>query len=150
MNYRPYCPGDFSQLYAIEQLCFQPPLRFPRNYMRRLVVRRTAATWIAERDGQMTGFAVIDWAVEAGQTVAYIQTLEVAPAHRNRGIATELLRHIESSARDAGAQVSWLHVAEGNAPAILLYEAQGYLLQGREENYYGQGIHALIFAKPLE
>ena len=154
MLFRLYRPQDFSQLYAIEQACFQPPFRFPRRYMRQLVDSHAAATWIAEEDQQMAGFAIVDWTREltreSGQAIAYIQTVEVTPTHRNRGIANELLRRIESSAGAAGATALWLHVAEQNAAAIRLYQAHSYLPQGREENYYAAGIPALIFAKTLE
>jgi ribosomal-protein-alanine N-acetyltransferase len=149
MHYRLYFPADFPQLYAIERECFQPPFRFPRRYMRQLVDSPDSATWIAEEDQQMTGFAIVEWTSESENITAYIQTLEVAPAHRHRAIATELLRRLETSATTACAAAIRLHVAESNAPAIHLYQAHGYLLQGREENYYSQGIPALIFAKPL-
>ena len=158
MLYRPYLPADFPQLYSIEQLCFQPPFRFPRPYMRQLIANPNSATWISEstpaestpaaQDHQMTGFAIVDWDTQAQQT-AYIQTLEVAPAHRRRGIATELLRLVETSAIAAGAKILWLHVAEENASAIRLYQHHGFQPQGREENYYAPGIPALIFSKPL-
>jgi len=98
----------------------------------------------------MAGFAIIFWAQCPEQPLAYIQTIEVAPAQRKRGIASELLRRVEASARSAGAHVIWLHVAETNAPAISLYRAHGYIEQGREENYYAEGIPALLYAKPIE
>jgi ribosomal-protein-alanine N-acetyltransferase len=150
MHYRLYLPEDFPQLYAIEQLCFQPPLRFPRRYMQQLVSSPNAATWIAEANQQMTAFAIIDWDLEANPIHAYIQTLEVAPAHRKQGIATQLLHCLESSAIAARAHLLGLHVAESNAPAIRLYQAHGYQPQGREESYYAPGIPALIYAKPLD
>jgi ribosomal-protein-alanine N-acetyltransferase len=149
VHYRLYRPEDFPQLYAIEQLCFQPPFRFSRSYMRQLVASPNAATWIAEEEQQMTGFAIADWTREATQTAAYIQTVEVAPPHRKHGIATELLDRLEASARTAGASAIGLHVAEQNASAIRLYRAHGYHPQGREESYYAPGIAALIYAKPL-
>jgi ribosomal-protein-alanine N-acetyltransferase len=150
MLYRLYRTGDFPQLYAIELACFQPPFRFGPRTMRQLVGCLDSATWIAEEDRQMAGFAIADWTQDAGQTVAYIQTVEVAPNHRGRGIASELLRLIESSARAAGAQVLWLHVAEQNAPAVRLYRAHGYLCQGREEDYYAPGLPALVYVKSLD
>jgi [ribosomal protein S18]-alanine N-acetyltransferase len=147
--YRRYQPEDFAQLYAIEMVCFQTPFRFPLRYMRELVGSSNSATWIAEEDLQMCGFAIVEWTEEEGQAIAYIQTIEVTPVQRNRGLASELLRRIETSASAVGAQVLWLHVAEANAAAIHLYLAHGYLHQGREENYYASGIPAFIYAKPL-
>ncbi len=147
--YRLYRPDDFAQLYAIELACFQPPFRFARSYMRQLVESPDSATWIAEEQRQMTGFAIVVWIPDPVETIAYIQTIEVDPAQRKRGIATRLLRQLETSARDVRAQVIWLHVSESNASAIRLYQAHGYLPQGREEDYYAPGIHALRFFKSL-
>lgn len=150
MTYRLYAANDFPQLYAIEEICFQPPHRFSRAYMRHLVRAANAAIWIAEEDGQMAGFAIAEWSVDSVKSEAYIQTIEVAPALRGRGIAGELLRRIEDSAHSAGAQTIWLHVDAENQAAIHLYQANGYLCEGREDGYYGRGRAALIYAKPLQ
>jgi ribosomal protein S18 acetylase RimI-like enzyme len=147
MNYRLYQPADFPTLYAIEEVCFQPPLRFGRGYMRRLVSSEDAATWIAEEDGRMAGFAIVEWSGEAGAIAAYIQTIEVAPERRGRGVGGELMRRMEQSAQAAGARVIWLHVDAENAGAIRLYEAHGYRREGREANYYPRGRAALIYVK---
>lgn len=150
MEYRLYRQDDFAQLYEIELACFVQPFRFSRQAMLKLVADPSSATWIAEDHEQLAGFAIIFWAKPPEQPLAYIQTIEVAPAERNRGIARELLHRMEESAKSAGAHVIWLHVAEANVPAIRLYETHGYRLQGREANYYGKGIPALLYAKPIE
>jgi ribosomal-protein-alanine N-acetyltransferase len=147
--YRLYRGEDFSQLYAIELECFRPPFRFARGYMRQLIESPDSATWIAEEQGRMTGFAIVVWIPDPEQTIAYIQTLEVAPEHRRRGIGKRLLRQLEISARNAGAEAVWLHVAEQNPSAIRLYQAQGYFPQGREEDYYAPGVDALTYARAL-
>jgi ribosomal protein S18 acetylase RimI-like enzyme len=148
--YRLYAPPDFDSLYAIEELCFQPQFRFSRKYMRQIVSHSNSVTWIAEQDGQLGGFAIVEWARGPSGTIAYIQTIEVAPDRRKQGIGRELLRRVEASARAASALAIWLHVHAENAPAIQLYESHGYLLEGREEDYYAPGHAALIYGKPLE
>jgi ribosomal protein S18 acetylase RimI-like enzyme len=149
VEYRLYQLDDFPQLYALEELCFQPPDRFSRRYLRSLVSRANAATWIAEEDGCLTGFAIVVWAQRKSEITAYIQTIEVAPETRRGGVGRELLRRLEASVQTAGAALIWLHVEATNAAALHLYEAQGYRCQGRRENYYPEGRAALIFAKPL-
>jgi ribosomal protein S18 acetylase RimI-like enzyme len=154
MIYRLYAHGDFPALYAIEEACFQPPLRFDRRYMRQLVDAAKAATWVAEEDGAMAGFAIVEWTREPGGEngglTAYIQTIEVAPGLRGRGIGRELLRRIESSAQAAGAGAIWLHVDAANERAIALYEANGYRRGKRAEHYYGRGRPALIYSKTVQ
>jgi ribosomal protein S18 acetylase RimI-like enzyme len=146
---RPYTAEDFASLYAIEEFCFQPPLRFGHGQMRRLIHSRNAATWIAEQDGLICGFAIVEWMREGGGIVAYIQTIEVTPDRRGKGVGGELLRRVEGSARAAGARQIWLHVDAENAAAIRLYEANGYRIEGRRENYYPLGRAALICLKTL-
>lgn len=150
MHYRLYRPADFEPLYAIEQLCFQPPLRFPRRYMRSVIDNHDSATWIAEESDEMAGFAIVEWAGPPKDRYAYIQTLEVAPNHRRRGIARDLLSHLESSAQSAASIAIWLHVDIENLPAIRLYRAHGYEKQGREEHYYARNRHAEVYAKSLQ
>lgn len=149
MLYRPYAANDFDPLYAIEEVCFEPPLRFSRRYMRSLVTAANAATWIAEEDGRMAGFAIVEWTESLEALLAYVQTIEIAPEQRGRGAGHELLRRVEDSALAAGAASIWLHVDEENRAAIALYQSHGYLCKDREEGYYGRGRAALIFEKAL-
>jgi [ribosomal protein S18]-alanine N-acetyltransferase len=149
VNYRLYVPRDFDSLYAIEEACFQTRFRFSRKYMQQIVSHSNSATWIAEEDGQMGGFAIAEWARGASGAIGYIQTIEVIPERRKQGLGRELLRRIEDSAFASSAQAIWLHVHAENAPAIHLYESHGYLLEGREEDYYAPGHAALIYGKPL-
>lgn len=149
VDFRLYRRGDFAQLYAIEEACFEPPLRFGRGYMRQLIARSQAATWIAEENGRMLGFAIVEWSTTPAEAVAYIPTIEVAAAARGRGVGGELLRRIEASTRAAGASVLWLHVDAENVPAIRLYEAYGYRRWGSEAGYYGRGRAALVYGKGL-
>jgi len=150
MIYRPYISADFPALYDIEEICFQPPFRFGRRYMRRLLESPGTTSWIAEEDGQIAAFAVADCEWEPTGLRAYIQTIEVLPGMRGRGIGNELLRRIEDSVRHLGAQAIWLHVDSQNAAAIRLYESHGYTCEGRNDRYYPQGRAALVYRKPLE
>jgi ribosomal protein S18 acetylase RimI-like enzyme len=150
VHYRLYTPQDFDLLYAIEEACFQTRFRFSRKYMRQIISRANSVTWIAEEDGEMAGFAIVEWTQGPGGVIGYIQTIEVAPARRNRGVGRELLRRIEDSARAASADAIWLHVHAENDPAIRLYETNGYVREGKEEDYYAAGQAALIYGKRLE
>jgi ribosomal protein S18 acetylase RimI-like enzyme len=149
VQYRHYRPADFAQFYAIEEMCFQPPIRFSRRYLRQIIESGNSATWVAEQDGSVAGFSVADFTTEFDRSFAYIQTIEVAPAHRNQGIGSELLRRTEDSARAGGATVIWLHVDAANEAAIHLYQAHGYRHQGRQEHYYYRGRAADVYMKSL-
>lgn len=149
MHYRLYEPADFPDLYAIEEVCFQHPYRFTRRYMRQLIASPNSATWIAEQNSTMTGFAIVEWAQQVSGVVAYIATIEVLPEFRKLGIGAELLRRLEGSANAEQAIAIWLHVDLENAPAIRLYERLGYQNSGRAENFYARNGPAAIYVKHL-
>lgn len=164
MLYRPYTLEDFDRLYAIEERCFEPTFRFDRRYMRQLISRRDSATWIAEEDRSLHGFAIVHWSkqgkgVPSDRTsalgckdgvAAYIETIEVTPEARGQGVGSQLLSRVEGSARLAGSALIWLHVEAANAAAIRLYEAKGYSCKGRQDDYYPLGHAALIYLKRLD
>lgn len=149
MEYRLFKPVDFPALYAVEELCFEPTFRFSRRYIRQLIESPDSATWIAEEATGLVGFSVVEWPGEPGQSAAYIQTIEVHPAFRGRGIGAELLIRAEESARAAGAYSIALHVDIENAAAIGLYESRGYVRAGREEHYYARHRAAYVYEKPI-
>lgn len=150
MLFRVYQPSDFPQLYAIEESCFEPPLRFGRAYMRSLLRSKDTVAWVAEDNGKLAGFAIIEWSGPPGDIVGYIQTIEVSPAFRRRGVGLELLRRLEVSARAAGATQIWLHVDTENDPAIRLYRSEGYEHKARHAHYYARTRDAEIYCKQLD
>ena len=117
--------------------------------MRWLVQAQNAATWVAEDDGALTGFAIVEWTQAIHEISAYIQTIEVLPELRGQGVGGALLKHMEGSALAAGASTIWLHVDVGNFGAICLYETNGFLRSGDEENYYAPGRGAYVYRKQL-
>jgi [ribosomal protein S18]-alanine N-acetyltransferase len=149
MHYRLYEPADFHDLYAIEEVCFLPPERFTRRYMRQLIAGRNSATWVAEQEGTLRGFAIVEWAQQTSGLVAYVATIEVLPEFRKHGLGAELLRRLEASANAERANAIWLHVATENASAIRLYERLGYSTSGRAENFYARNRPAAIYVKQL-
>jgi ribosomal-protein-alanine N-acetyltransferase len=70
----------------------------------------------------------------------------VAPTSRGQGIAIALLDALEATALTHGAERLFLEVRADNAPAIGLYERQGFEKIGRRPRYYADGVDALLFA----
>ena len=149
MHYRLFEPADFHDLYAIEEVCFQPPYRFTRRYMRQLIASSNSATWIAEEARTMVGVAILEWAQQSSGVMAYIATIEVLPQFRKAGLGAELLRRLEGSANAERAVAIWLHVDLENSSAIRLYERMGYQNSGRAENFYARNRAAAIYVKQL-
>lgn len=88
---------------------------------------------------------------------AELLTLATDPGARRKGLARELMDRFEAAARDRGAVVAFLEVAETNAAALALYHGCGYRPVGRRPGYYpGTGqdaaaapVAAMILSKPL-
>jgi len=149
---RQFAADDLRAMYAIEEACFEPGVRFSRALMRSLAGDANCRTWLGIVDEVRVGFAVVGLrgdheANSAGVAAAYIWTIEVLPAFRRRGVARALLTRVEESAREAGCAAVELHVSERNADAVDLYEGQGYLRCGIEPEYYGRGENALRYRK---
>lgn len=84
---------------------------------------------------------------------AEILMLATRPEARRRGLARALLHRFHSSAKAQGAARAFLEVAEDNAPAAALYEAEGYHPVGRRRGYYrrktGPAADAICLARDL-
>jgi GNAT superfamily N-acetyltransferase len=94
---------------------FDPPQgSFFVGYLDGLPVARGA--WRRRRD-------VIAHGTDAS---AEIKRMYVAPHVRGRGLAREMLAHLERTARDAGAEVMVLETGTAQPEALALYESSGY------------------------
>jgi GNAT superfamily N-acetyltransferase len=61
-----------------------------------------------------------------GEQCAEIKRMFVRPGARRRGIARQILRHLEAEIRHRGFRSIVLETGCGNAEAMALYEAEGY------------------------
>lgn len=140
---------DLRALYAIEEACFEPSVRFSRALMRRLAHDPDCRVWLGILDAVRVGFAIVGLRGEDDPKAAYIWTIEVLPAFRRRGVARQLLMRVEESAREAGCTAIELHVSERNADALALYAAAGYAQFGVEAGFYGRDEDGLRYRKTL-
>jgi ribosomal-protein-alanine N-acetyltransferase len=141
--------SDLRALYAVEEVCFAPPLRFSRSLMRSLANDPNCRTWLGIVDNVRAGFAIVGLSSDDDDSVAYIWTIEVLPAFRRMGVARQLLARVEESAREAGCEAIELHVSERNLDAVALYESCGFVRLGVELEFYGWGEHGLRYRKVI-
>jgi ribosomal protein S18 acetylase RimI-like enzyme len=146
---RRFADPDLRALYAIEEACFEPAVRFSRSLMRSLAHDPGCRTWLGIVDEVRVGFAIVGLRGEQDPQSAYIWTIEVLPAFRRLGVARQLLMRVEESAREAGCTAIELHVSERNAAGLALYEAAEYLRIGVDAEYYGRREDAFRYRKEL-
>jgi GNAT superfamily N-acetyltransferase len=77
---------------------------------------------VAERDGHVVGY--VDTLPFDG--AAHVRNLVVADSARGAGIGTALMHAAAARCRAAGITAWHLNVAEGNAPAIAIYQKLGF------------------------
>ena len=135
---------DVAAMYELDVICFDEPFRFDLASMERFVAREGAIVVLAESRQELTGFIILHQ--EAGR-VAYVVTLNVAPAFRRQGLAQALVYEAERQALEAGSERIRLHVFVDNTPAISFYERMDYLLEDRDDGFYGVGRDAYVYTK---
>lgn len=65
-----------------------------------------------------------------------LNELHIAPAHRRRGLARELLTIVAVTARDNGAREIWLETQNVNVAAVRAYRRLGFTLTGIDTTRY--------------
>ncbi len=84
---------------------------------------------------------------------AELLTIAVDPAQRRQRIASRLMATLLETAKCHGVEEVFLEVAEGNTPAIALYETSGFTRRATRKGYYigpnGQKINALIMVRSI-
>lgn len=143
MDILPATLRDLSALYRLERVCFArdswsffdliATLTFPD------VVRLKAV-----QNGSMIGFVAGD--PRPSQGLAWIATLGVLPDFRRQGVGRALLRACEARLRASRLRLS---VRLSNAPAIMMYEQEGYRTIDRWRRYYSDGEDAIVMEKVL-
>ena len=67
---------------------------------------------------------------------AYITNVAVLESHRKKGIGRALIKAAADSAKSRNCEFITLEVRVSNAPAIALYESEGFELLGTRKNFY--------------
>ena len=105
---------------------------------------------VVEDEGAVAGFAVYTLLLAVFPPDAELESLAVAPAFRRRGLAAALLQAAIAAALAAGAESLTLEVRTGNAPALALYDQQGFQAAGIRKGYYASPTeNAVVMQLPL-
>ena len=147
---REYLEGDLDRIVRLDERCFEEEFRFDRSSMKAYVEARNAVSLIAEKEGEIVGFAIAHIDRGAAGWRGYVVTLDVATEYRRRGLAGQMMQALEMLAEAAGAQRMELHVFTENDAAIRFYERIGYERVARRWRFYGaEGLDAFEYRKEL-
>lgn len=122
----------FRQLLGVFGEAFEEPKTsgsaIPSEpYLRRLLGGSSVIALGAVSEGRVVGglVAYVLDKLEQERSEIYIYDLAVAETHRRRGIATALIRLLQTIAKERGAYVIYVQADLGDEPAVRLYESLG-------------------------
>lgn len=98
-----------------------------KEYLRDLLAKDHVVVLVALDGGEIVG-GLVAYELpkfEQARSELYIYDLAVAAAHRRRGVATALIRHLQEIASHRDAWVIFVQADYGDDPAIALYEKLG-------------------------
>jgi ribosomal-protein-alanine N-acetyltransferase len=88
MRLREYTESDLEAIFALDEVCFEPPFRFSARVMQQFAEARNALTVVAETEmGEIAGFCIAHVERAGKGFRAYVVTLDVAPQCRRHGLA---------------------------------------------------------------
>lgn len=136
-------PQDCAVLADIDKQVFSTPLS-ERGFEREFT-NPDATTLIAERDGEVIGYANL-WNI-CGEVT--LNNIAVIRTERSNGAGTQLMR--EAFLRFSGCDFITLEVRASNEGAIRFYKRFGFVQVGKRRNFYDKPVEdALLMTIDLE
>ena len=143
---REYRPGDFETLWKINQACFARGISYTRRELAFYMARKRGFTLVAESEGRIIGFVVVD---RDRQGQGHVITIDVLPEARRSGLGSRLMEAAEERLRGLGYSVVMLEVAVDNDAALAFYKRHGYSIVHTLPRYYLDSVDALVLSKDL-
>ena len=130
MNIRELCREDLPALRILEDRCFSDA--WSDALLEDLLSSEYDRCCVLEDGEKIIGYVN----VRVLGDEAELMRICILPEYRGQGLSGGLLeRGMEDMIR-CGAKAATLEVRAGNLPAVRLYEAHGFVLEGYRKNYY--------------
>lgn len=139
----PMDKSHLDQVARLDRELFTRP--WSRDSWESELYNTTVSLVVAETgDGTVLGYGVLGVILDEG----CLEKLATHPDHRRQGVAQAILNSFLRYGRQRLAYIG-LEVREDNAPAIALYEKNGFRTTGRRKNYYSE-VHKDALLMELE
>jgi ribosomal-protein-alanine N-acetyltransferase len=146
VHLRPYTPGDFDQLYALDQQCFPRGIAYSKrmlaSFLRSprvhgIVAEDSPAAAHTPSAGTSPDPAIVAFLItEENPPIGHILTLDVAPSHRRHNVGSQLLALGEQQLAARGIVSIVLETSVENAPGVAFWQRHGYRTVGIHPRYY--------------
>lgn len=123
--------SDAEAVARLEAAAFARPWTL-KDFLYEMRENPVARYLVAERDGQLLGFAGVHIILDEG----HITNIAVAEEARGQGIGRELALGLMQYAANLGVVYLTLEVRAGNEKAIGLYRSLGFVKVGVRARYY--------------
>ena len=125
---------DIDAIFEIEQKCFPGQTSYSKRQLRYLVLNANSISLVARDKETIKAFIIVTF--REGNVSCNIETIDVDPAFKNKGLGLKLLMAAEKEMKERGMRSCQLEVSEGNKSALNLYRKAGYIFKERLEGYY--------------
>ncbi len=109
----------------------------------RALHRTNVEVIVAKRGSEVLGFALL----ELGDDKAHLLLLAVMPLYRRQGVASALMRWLDTLCTTAGLFEIRLEVRAQNAGAISFYKRLGFVIERRRVGYYQGREDAFVMSR---
>lgn len=143
---RDYRRQDFETLWKLDQACFVRGISYSRRELAYYISRKRGFTLVAELDGKLAGFVVVEYDTRGR---GHVVTIDVLAEARRSGVGSRLMAAVEERLRTLKCSVISLEAAVDNVAALAFYERHGYDVVQTIPRYYLDSIDALVLTKVL-
>jgi len=142
----PLTEKHLKEVMRVNLRCFKKGENYTKHTFSYLLGEPTTLSYRAATPTErIVGFIF----VMTSRGTGHITTIGVAPEHRRRGLAQNLLRHVEESLKRREIGTVSLEVRVSNIAAQSLYRGLGYTIVQRLNGYYNNGEDAFLMVKSL-
>jgi len=125
---------EIDAIVEIEKKCFPRKVAYSKRHLEYLILNANSDCLIEKEDGVIRAFLIVTYRQRS--LTCNIETIDVDPSFKNRGIGLKLLKAAEVEMKRRGMRWSQLEVSEGNEVALKVYKSAGYKFKERLEGYY--------------
>jgi ribosomal-protein-alanine N-acetyltransferase len=126
--------NEIDAIFEIEQKCFPGKVGYSKRQLEHLILNANSDCLVEKQDGMIRAFLIVTYRQRS--LTCNIETIDVDPAFKNKGIGLKLLEAAETDMKRRGMRWSQLEVSEGNEAALKLYRKAEYTFKERIEGYY--------------
>ena len=148
-NMRLYRDEDFSQVVEIAVDLLVEDRERVEGVILWASRSDSAQVFVADADGKVVGFLMLEWLGTSWNRVAEIGWIAVLPKFQRKGFGSALIEKMEKYAKERGMRKVYVEPSADNEIAIHFYVKNGYKPEAMRKDWYKDGEDSVILGKHL-